>query len=321
MDIQVITFSANGQILEKTGGIDRYASDTVGYVHAVFDLDENWASFDIVRSVWARGDVVKCAILDPENHIEVPAEVLAEKGKVWVNLVGTNVEDDDIDGRLTTYKIVGLTVDKNTNLCDHEGEEVTPSQFEQFIAIVRGLVNRVTGMIARAVNLPAGSDATAEYSNGVLTIGVPAGATGPQGPKGATGEQGPQGPKGDKGDTGEQGPKGDTGNTGPQGPKGDTGDQGPQGSKGDTGEQGIQGPKGDTGEQGIQGPKGDTGEQGPKGDTGATGPQGPQGPKGDTGATGPAGADGNDYILTAADKTEIRDAVYALIDSAEGSDY
>ena len=309
MDIQVITFSANGQILEKTGGIDRYASDTVGYVHAVFDLDENWASFDIVRSVWARGDVVKCAILDPENHIEVPAEVLAEKGKVWVNLVGTNVDDDDIEGRLTTYKIVGLTVDKNTNLCDHEGEDVTPSQFEQFIAIVRGLVSKITGLIARAVNLPAGSDATAEYSNGVLTIGIPAGATGPKGDTGATGSQGEQGP---------QGPKGDTGATGPQGPKGDTGETGP---KGDTGATGPQGPKGDTGETG---PKGDTGEQGPKGDTGNTGPQGP---KGDTGATGPqgpkgdTGADGNDYILTAADKTEIRDAVYALIESAEGSDY
>lgn len=100
--------------------------------------------------------------------------------------------------------------------------------------------------------------------------------------------------KGDKGDTGEQGPKGDTG---PQGPKGD---------KGDTG---IQGPKGDTGDQGIQGPKGD------KGDTGA------QGPKGDTGAKGDKGDKGDSYILTNADKAEIANTVYGMIESAEGSDY
>ena len=129
----------------------------------------------------------------------------------------------------------------------------------------------------------------------VLDFGIPQGATGPQGPKGDTGETGPQGPKGDTGATGPQGPKGDTGDTGPQGPKGDTGETGPQGPKGDTGNTGPQGPKGDTGDTGPQGPKGDTGEtgpQGPKGDTGPQGPKGdtgPQGPKGETGATGPAG--------------------------------
>ena len=62
-----------------------------------------------------------------------------------------------------------------------------------------------------------------------------------KGPKGATGPQGP------KGDTGE------TGATGPQGPKGDTGE---------TGATGAQGPKGDTGETGAQGPKGDDGDPG-----------------------------------------------------------
>lgn len=62
--------------------------------------------------------------------------------------------------------------------------------------------------------------------------------TGPQGPKGNTGETGPQG---------EMGPQGPTGETGPQGPVGPAGKDGAQGPKGDTGEQGPQGPKGDTG--------------------------------------------------------------------------
>ena len=81
--------------------------------------------------------------------------------------------------------------------------------------------------------------------------------TGPQGPKGETGDTGPQGPKGDTGETGPQGPQGDKGDTGPQGPKGDTGDTGPQGPKGDTGATGPQGPKG---EPGATGPQGEPGE-------------------------------------------------------------
>ena len=89
-------------------------------------------------------------------------------------------------------------------------------------------------------------------------------------------------------------PKGDTGATGPTGP------QGPQGERGATGPQGETGATGPQGPQGIQGPQGETGPQG------ATGPQGPA---------------GDDYILTSADKTEIANIVYGMIESAEGSDY
>lgn len=87
----------------------------------------------------------------------------------------------------------------------------------------------ITGMTATAETLPAGSEATASYSSadGLLTIGVPTGATG------ATGPQGPQGETGPQGAVGPQGPQGIQGETGPQGPQGE---QGPQGPKGDPGE-------------------------------------------------------------------------------------
>lgn len=121
--------------------------------------------------------------------------------------------------------------------------------------------------------LAEGSKAIASLSGEglvkTLSLGIPRGATGIQGPKGetgATGERGPQGPQGLKGDVG---PKGDTGQqgiqgaTGPQGPKGEQGERGPQGIQGKQGPQGIQGetgPRGPQGVQGVQGPKGDTGE-------------------------------------------------------------
>ena len=63
-----------------------------------------------------------------------------------------------------------------------------------------------------------------------------------------------QGPKGDPGATGPQGPKGDSGE------KGDPGEAGPQGPKGDPGATGVQGPTG------PQGPKGDPGAKGDRGD-------------------------------------------------------
>lgn len=88
-------------------------------------------------------------------------------------------------------------------------------------------IDRFTGLSAEAETLQPGSEATASYQDGVLTIGVP------------------KGEKGDKGDTGATGPKGDTGPTGPTGPQGPQGIQGEQGPQGETG---PQGPKGDPGE-------------------------------------------------------------------------
>ena len=124
----------------------------------------------------------------------------------------------------------------------------------------------ILGMSAEAETLSPGSSATASYSNGLLTLGIP---------------KGDKGNKGDKGDKGDRGP---TGPQGTQGPKGDKGDIGPQGPKGERGLQGLQGPKG---------AKGDKGDVGPRGAQGATGPVGP---KGDTGYGIPAGGSRNQII-------------------------
>ena len=103
--------------------------------------------------------------------------------------------------------------------------------------------------------LTEGSKATASLSGEglvkTLSLGIPRGATGIQGPRGERGPQGEIGPQGEKGDTGARGA---TGPAGPQGPKGDTGATGPQGIQGETG------PRGPQGVQGAQGPKGDTGK-------------------------------------------------------------
>lgn len=163
-------------------------------------------------------------------------------------------------------------------------------------------------------------EAYAEYSNGVLTIGVPRGEKGDKGDKGDTGETGPQGVKGDTGDTG---PKGDRGDTGATGATGAVGPVGPKGDKGDTGAVGPQGPQG---AQGPAGPAGPTGATGPKGDTGATGPQGPKGDTGMKGDTGAAGADGHTPVRgtdywTAEDIAEIHSYINTQLGVIENGTY
>lgn len=247
MNKQIITFSADEQKLVKTGGINCYASNIVGYIEAHFALGQNWSGYDSVRAVWSNDNnmTVISTVLDSNGVCVVPFEVLKTMGIVKVNLVGSISVSDTLTDRLTTFPCEALTVARKAKVSGSETTPITPSQFEQFVSVVISEVEKVTGMSAVAETLPAGSSATARYENGVLTIGVPTGATGatgPQGPKGDTGETGPQGPKGDTGATGATGPQGATG------PRGETGPQGPQGIQGIQGETGPQGPQGEQGE-------------------------------------------------------------------------
>lgn len=72
----------------------------------------------------------------------------------------------------------------------------------------------IKGLSAAAQTLDAGAEATAEYADGVLTLGIPRGPQGVPGPQGEQGIQGVPGPKGDKGDTGAAGPQGKPGRDG-----------------------------------------------------------------------------------------------------------
>ena len=234
MEKQIITFSATEQKLTKTSGIDFYASNIVQYIEAHFTLGANWSGYDSVRAVWSNDyRKVVATVLDSNGVCVVPYEVLTHKGDVRVNLVGSIADGETLTNRLTTFPVLALVVKGRAYVDGDNSQPITPSQFEQFVATVREDVETVTGMTATAETLPAGSSATATYSDGALTFGIPKGDTGATGPQGERGETGPQGIQGERGPQGIQGATGATGPTGPQGPQGETGPQGPQGPQGD----------------------------------------------------------------------------------------
>lgn len=138
MNTQAIAFTASEQTLTKTSGADYYASNTIGYIEAAFDLDENWDGFDSVRAVWKSQYYTISAVLNAQGVCLVPAEVKYYKSKVFVNLVGSNVEDDVLVDRLTTYPILAFTIDAEAEVEGTETTDITPSQFEQFVDQVEG---------------------------------------------------------------------------------------------------------------------------------------------------------------------------------------
>lgn len=183
--------------------------------------------------------------------------------------------------------------------------------------------SEIENMTANAVTLAPGEPATANYNAGVLTIGVPKGDTGAQGPQGIQGGPGPKGDPGAQGPQGIQGEPGPKGDTGAQGPQGEPGEQGPKGEAGTaatvtvgavtTGEPGTDAAVTNAGTSAAAVlnfviPRGEKGEQGQKGETGATG------------EAGHTPVKGVDYF-TDAEKSEMIQAVLDALPAAEGESY
>lgn len=143
MDKQIITFSANEQTLRKTGGLDIYASKTVSYIEAHFDLGQNWSGYDSIEAVWWN-DYVRPVrtVLDTEGICIVPPEVLTKKGVVYVNLVGVISSGNTLTDRLTTHPITALTNKFNAQLGEGATTPLTPSEYEQFVATVKADADR-----------------------------------------------------------------------------------------------------------------------------------------------------------------------------------
>lgn len=140
MEQKTLNFTATGRLLVNKSKC-LMPSNTVNYIEAQFELDEEWQAFDSVRAVWSSNNAIISTVLDGEGKVLVPSEVLAELGNVLVNLAGSNVNGKTLTERLTTFPVLALRVTAEALVAGSETAEITPSQFEQYVAQVERLIS------------------------------------------------------------------------------------------------------------------------------------------------------------------------------------
>ena len=191
MNTVTLHFKADGQQLIALDSVYSYASNTVDYIIADFQLGDNWTGFDVVTAVWYTDFDCISTVLDGDGVCVVPHEVLTKRGQVQVNLVGADLDEEESYGaelidRLTTYPLKAILIDANARICGTETAPVTPSQFEQFIAIVKAEVGKVRDIESTVLN--PDYTLTINYSDGTSdTVGPIRGEKGETGATGATG--------------------------------------------------------------------------------------------------------------------------------------
>lgn len=139
-----LEFSVSGQTLTAQQEMPYLlASNTVKYVKAHFELDENWQSVETVSAVWSGIGGCYSTVLDDGVNCFVPPEILGQEQRVYVNLVGSDVDNDEVVDRITTYPVNVINVNATAYTFGSETVPLTPSQFEQYVAIVSDLVHSV----------------------------------------------------------------------------------------------------------------------------------------------------------------------------------
>lgn len=129
------------------------------------DLGESWlAYFDVF------GEEDALTAIGSEDRVAIPDACLAESGNVKVH-IPTNAGDNDSEIEyVVSFKVIGRARPE-----DYEATDEQRSLLTEAIALVRTAWSRWKNITANAITLEPGSDATAEYEDGVLTLGIPEG--------------------------------------------------------------------------------------------------------------------------------------------------
>lgn len=319
---------------------------SINYIKCHFDVrGTEWEDVDAICAIFKSATYNKYyeVMLDSNNNCFIDPEIYRRGGTIQVKLAGDKYIDESVVSSTSITPVVEFQIRDNVII-----PTPTPSKYDVFVAeieIARDAVDAAILDLAQRVasgefNGKDGANITniTYNSDGTVTIDLSDGQQ-------FTSVQSMKGEKGDRGDDGigiasvvygEDGSLVITMSDGtqyisPYSIKGEKGDKGDPGDKGDAFvyEDFTQEELDDLAEAAT--PRFQIGivstlAPGSQATATITGdPQNPSLnlgiPRGDTGATGPQGPKGDSYVLTTADREEIRDAVYALIQAAEGSNY
>ncbi|HIQ90952.1 MAG TPA: hypothetical protein IAB27_04950 [Candidatus Coprosoma intestinipullorum] len=165
-----------------------------------FDFSEEYTSDLVINAVFTNelGKAYQMSIIDNKCHI--PAEILADTGQVLLGVYAYKINGEELELRYSPFPTSFNVISGSYDSTAEESQEITPSQFEQYMQALNDGLNQVKDSISELNQATDNANDLVDEINQKLENGE---FIGPQGPQGPQGEQGPEGPQGPKGDPGE----------------------------------------------------------------------------------------------------------------------
>jgi hypothetical protein len=212
---------------------------SVGVHYAEFEFDESWDEY--AKTAVFRNGNVTVEMLVADGRCEIPWEVLAESGQLYVGIRGELGEK-----QRPTLWASRKTVYEGAEHGD-EPREATQDMYQQLLSEIADISEGRTPEMKSVDKTVYWKYTDENESKWRELVTVVDGKDGAQGPKGDKGDKGDTGARGEQGPQGQQGPKGDTGATGA------TGSRGEQGAPGKDGKDGKDGAPGEPGKTPVKG--------------------------------------------------------------------
>ena len=110
MEQKKIEFVAdNDQSLSRISPLQTYATDTVNYIVAHFDLADHWKEYDEIYAVWWFSEKdSEGSLIDENGDTVIPERMLDNKGTLRVNLCANSSENNVLTARLTSFSVEAL---------------------------------------------------------------------------------------------------------------------------------------------------------------------------------------------------------------------
>lgn len=190
--------------------------------HIEFEFSAEYTADLVKNAVFSiKDNVYQISIIN--DQCDIPAEILSDFGEVVFGVYAYKVNDDQLELRYSPFPARFTIISGSYYPTAEESEEITPSQFEQYMQALNDGLNKVEESLKKMDSATSAATQLVDDINQKLENGD---FIGPEGPQGEVGPVGPQGPQGEKGPQGVQGEQGIQGETGPKGDKGDKGDTG-----------------------------------------------------------------------------------------------
>lgn len=155
-----------------------------------FDFSEEYTKDLVLNALFVMNDgsSFQTSILDNECHI--PGQVLESKGHVLLGVYAYKVNEDELELRYSPRPDYFNVELGSYNPDAEESQEITPTQFEQYMQALNDGLNQVKDSISELNQATDNANDLVDEINKKLENGE---FIGPQGPQGETGPQGPIG--------------------------------------------------------------------------------------------------------------------------------
>lgn len=157
--------------------------------HIEFEFSAEYTVDLVKNAVFSiKDNVYQTSIIN--DQCDIPAEILSDFGEVVFGVYAYEVNDDQLDLRYSPFPARFTIISGSYDPTAEESEEITPSQFEQYMQALNDGLNQVKDSISELNQATESANELVDEINEKLENGDFIGPQGPQGPQGVPGNDG-----------------------------------------------------------------------------------------------------------------------------------